>query len=267
MSIVTISRGSYSRGKEVAEKLALATGYECISREVILEASEYSGIPEAKLVRAIHDAPSFLERFSYGKEKYVAHIRAAIMKHVQKDNVVYHGLAGHFLLQGVSHVFKVRIIASLEDRIEEKVKREEISPEQARPILIKDDEERRKWSLALYGIDTWDSALYDMVLHIKTMTVEDAVDLILHNLEGPFATTPESQASLDNLTLAAQVEAVLIKSFPGVMASAKDGLVFVSVRAPLSQHESAAVKAEGIAKKVPGVREVKAHVVPIVTPD
>jgi cytidylate kinase len=267
MSIVTISRGSYSRGEEVAEKLALALGYECISREVILEASEYSGIPEAKLVRAIHDAPSFLERFSYGKEKYVAHIRAAIMRHVQKDNVVYHGLAGHFFLQEVPHVLKVRIIASLEDRIKEEMKREKISPEEARRILIKDDEERRKWSLALYGIDTWDSALYDMVLHIKTMTVEDAVDLILHNLGGPFATTPESQASLDNLTLAAQVEAVLIESFPGVKASAKDGVVFVSVTAPLSQRESAAVKAEAIAKRVPGVREVEIYVVPIVTPD
>jgi hypothetical protein len=189
------------------------------------------------------------------------------MRHVQKDNVVYHGLAGHFFLQEVPHVLKVRIIASLEDRIKEEMKREKISPEEARRILIKDDEERRKWSLALYGIDTWDSALYDMVLHIKTMTVEDAVDLILHNLGGPFATTPESQASLDNLTLAAQVEAVLIESFPGVKASAKDGVVFVSVTAPLSQRESAAVKAEAIAKRVPGVREVEIYVVPIVTPD
>ncbi len=205
MSVVTISRGSYSRGKEVAEKLALALGYECISREVILEASEYSGIPEAKLVRAIHDAPSFLERFSYGKEKYVAHIRAAIMRHVQKDNVVYHGLAGHFFLQEVPHVLKVRITASLEDRIKEEVKRENISSEEARRILRKDDEERRKWSLSLYGIDTWDSALYDMVLHIKMMTVEDAVSTIRRALEIPrFQTTPESQAILDKLVLRAQ---------------------------------------------------------------
>jgi hypothetical protein len=99
------------------------------------------------------------------------------------------------------------------------------------------------------------------------MTVEDAVDLISHNLGGPFATTPESQACLDNLTLAAQVEAVLVKSFPGVKAVAKEGAVFVSVRAPLSQRQSAAVKAEAIAKSVSGVREINAHVVPIVTPD
>ncbi len=58
MSIITISRGSYSRGKEVAEKLAQDLGYECLSRDILLEASERFNIPELKLVRAIHDAPS-----------------------------------------------------------------------------------------------------------------------------------------------------------------------------------------------------------------
>ena len=55
MSIITISRGSYSRGKEVAEKLARTLGYECLSRDILLEASERYNIPEIKLIRAIHD--------------------------------------------------------------------------------------------------------------------------------------------------------------------------------------------------------------------
>ncbi|MGO8880778.1 MAG: cytidylate kinase family protein [Desulfomonilaceae bacterium] len=52
MAIITISRGSYYRGREVAEKLAAQLGYECISREIILEASKEFNIPEIKLVRA-----------------------------------------------------------------------------------------------------------------------------------------------------------------------------------------------------------------------
>ncbi|MEJ2224653.1 MAG: cytidylate kinase family protein, partial [Syntrophobacterales bacterium] len=75
MAIITISRGSYSRGKEVAEKVAARLGYECISRDVLLEASEQFHIPEIKLVRAIHDAPSILERFTHGKERYVSYIK------------------------------------------------------------------------------------------------------------------------------------------------------------------------------------------------
>lgn len=80
MSIITISRGSYSRGETVATAVAEKLGYEWIAREVLLEASKEFNIPEVKLVRAIHDAPSILERFTYGKEKYVAYIQAAILK-------------------------------------------------------------------------------------------------------------------------------------------------------------------------------------------
>ena len=117
MSIVIISRGSFSHGKEVAEKLAEKAGYQCISREIILEASKHFNIPELKLTRAIHDAPSILDRFTYGKERYVTYFREALLHYLQKDNMVYHGLAGHFLVQGVSHVLKVRIIASMAERV------------------------------------------------------------------------------------------------------------------------------------------------------
>jgi len=62
MGVITISRGSYSKGKEIAEKLAIKLGYDCISREILLKASDDFNVPEAKLIRALHDAPSFFIR-------------------------------------------------------------------------------------------------------------------------------------------------------------------------------------------------------------
>jgi cytidylate kinase len=207
MAIITISRGSYYRGKEVAEKLAQKLGYDCISREILLEASEEYNIPEIKLIRAIQDAPSILERFTRQKEKYVAFIRAALLRHVQKDNVVYHGLFGHFFLQDIPHVLKVRIVGDLEARVADEVKREGISADKAREIIMRDDEERRKWALYLYGADSWDATLYDLVIHLKTISVDDAVSLISHALELPsFQTTPQSQAAIDSLVEAARME-------------------------------------------------------------
>jgi cytidylate kinase len=232
MSIITISRGSYSRGKEVAEKLAQALGYECLSRDILLEASERYNIPEIKLIRAIHDAPSILERFTYSKEQYVAYIRAALLRHVQKDNIVYHGLAGHFLLQGIPHVLRVRILADLEDRIQEEMKRENISADEARRILLKDDEERRRWSLKLFGIDTTDPSLYDLVIHIKWISVEDAVEIIRCALARPcFQSTPEAQKLLDEMSLAAQVQVALVDDIPGVKkVEYEDGELFIYVK-------------------------------------
>lgn len=207
MAIITISRGSYYRGKEVAEKLAQKLGYQCISREILLEASEEFNIPEIKLIRAIEDAPSILERFTRQKEKYVAFVRAALLKHVQKDNVVYHGLFGHFFLQDIPHVLKVRIVGDLETRVADEVKREGISADKAREIITRDDEERRKWALYLYGADAWDATLYDLVIHLKIISVDDAVGLISHVLELPgFQTTPQSQEAIDSLVEAARME-------------------------------------------------------------
>jgi len=207
MAIITISRGSYYRGREVAEKVAQKLGYECLSRDILLEASEEFNIPEIKLIRAIQDAPSILDRFTRQKEKYVAYIRAALLKHVQKDNVVYHGLFGHFFLQDIPHVLKVRIVADLEARVADEVKREGISESKAREIILKDDEERRKWALQLYGADWWDATLYDLVIHLKTIKVDDAVDLLYHIVQLPgFQTTPESQDAINNLLRAALME-------------------------------------------------------------
>jgi hypothetical protein len=45
MSIIIISGGSYSHGKVVAEKVSAFLGYECLSRKIILEASELFNIP------------------------------------------------------------------------------------------------------------------------------------------------------------------------------------------------------------------------------
>ncbi len=259
MPIITISRGSYSRGKEVAEKVAAALGYECISREVLLEASALFNTPEIKLVRAIHDAPSILERFTYGKERYVAYIKAALMKHIQKDSVVYHGLAGHFFLQGVPHVLKVRILADLEDRIAEEMKRENISADEARHILKKDDDERRRWGIQVFGVDTWDPMLYDMVLHIKCLRVDDAVDLILEAVRKPcFRTTSESQKIIDDETLAARVQAALVEEFPSAQVSVQAGEVFVDVRGNLAEEQEIISRVRRIANHVVGI-EVKVN--------
>ncbi len=266
MSIITISRGSYSHGKEVAEKVARRLGYECIAREVLLEASEQFNIPEIKLIRAIENAPSILDRFTYGREKYIAFIQAAILRHFQKDNVVYHGMAGHFFVKGVPHVLKVRIIADLEDRVNIVMERDKVSRREALRQIKKLDEERRKWSRYLYGIDTWDPSLYDLVLHIRKFSVDDAVDIICHSVNlGPFRTTPDSQRAMDDLVLASAVKVALINLKPDVEVSAKDGTVHLKVEARTAQEVELIQDLKELVQGVPGVKELKIDVTASVT--
>ncbi|MFC1861090.1 AAA family ATPase [Chloroflexota bacterium] len=257
MSIITISRGSYSRGKEVAEKIAQKLNYECIDRETLLEASEQFNIPEAKLIRAIHDAPSFLDRYTYGKEKYIAYIQAALLRHVKKDKVVYHGLAGQFLLTGVSHVLKIRVISDWNDRVVLEMEKENLSRKEAEHILRSDDEQRRKWSKHLYEIDISDPSLYDLVINISKIKTDDALDIINHTVQlQPFQTTPVSQKALEDLLLACDVKVALIDIKPDVDVSARDGIVLVKTKAHITQEAHLAHMIREAVRQVRGVKDI-----------
>jgi len=264
MGVITISRGSYSKGKEIAEKLAQQLGYECISRDILLETSAHFNIHELKLVRAIHDAPSIFERFKHGKEKYIIFIREAFLEHIRKDNVIYHGLASHFFCEGIPNILKVRINADLEDRIKEEMQREHISEKEARHILKKDDEERRKWSMYLYGVDTKDPTLYDIVLHIDSLGVDDAVEILASMAKRPcFQTTQESQMIIDDLHLAAEVQETLFDRFPSAQINCKNGVVFVTVETTLSQEQEVINKIVHIIKEkdIDGILDIKINTV------
>jgi cytidylate kinase len=256
MAIITISRGSYSKGKEVAEKVAGKLGYQCISRDVLLEASKEFNIPEIRLVRAIHDAPSIFKGLQQSKEQYIAYIRAAVLKHLSQDNVVYHGLAGHFFVSGLSYVLKVRILADLEDRVALEMEREKISAGEALAVIKKDDEERRRWSRELYGIDTWDPALYDLVIHIRELTTDDAAELICRTARlKQFTATPESLKSIHDLALAAEVKAALMDIQYDVEVQADDGHVLVQTHASPAIQQELREQINAAVGRIAGVKE------------
>ena len=251
MSIITISRGSYSYGKETAEKVAHRLGYDCISRDILIEASKDFNIPEIKLFQAIHDAPSILDRIFFRKEKYIAYIQSAILRNLKKDNVVYHGFAGHFFVKDIAHVFKVRIIADMEERIRIIMQRNGISRKNAIHDIY-----------MLYGVKTSDPSLYDLVINISNLTVDVAVDIICHQVGlKRFQTTPESQHKIEDLSLAADLKAALIDLKPDVEVVAEKGLVRVMANA--SETQKLEKEMRNIAETIPGIKTLQIDIRPI----
>lgn len=261
MPIITISRGSYSWGKKVAEQTAARLGYDCVARDMLLQASKEFDVEEVKLIRAISDPPSFFDRLSYARERYIAYIRAALLTRLLKDNVVYHGLAGHFFVRDIAHALKIRIVADMDDRIELVMKRDNVSRKAAQRFINRIDRDRSRWSQRLYGIDVTDARLYDLLIHISKITVEDAVDIICHTarLERLQATDESRQAIADE-ALAAAVKAALVVDLPEVDVTAQDGTVHVTAKTADSQELRLTERIEEAARAVPGVQEVKVHI-------
>jgi cytidylate kinase len=235
MPIITVSRGSYHHGRSVAEKLAKKLGYSCLSRDEVIDNLEEFHLPEIKLVRGINDAFSVLDRFAYGKKHFIAAVRSALLQRFLAGNIVYHGLLAHHFVRDISHVLKVRIVADTESRVADEMVRENISEEKARSILKKDDEERRKWGLFLYGIDLADPETYNLVIRIGHLSEDEAVDIIANAVSlSSFQETAASQAALADSALAALAGTNLF-DFPNAVVTARDGKVKITLKAPEEQ--------------------------------
>ena len=266
MSAITISRGSFSYGKSIAEKAAQRLGYECVAREVLIEASKEYDIPEIKLFSAVQSSPSFIERFTLEKEKYIAYIQAALLKYLRKDNIVYHGFGGQFFVKNIPHVLKVRINADIDERVKILREREGMTKKDALRRVRDIDKQRKKWSKHLYGIDTWDSSLYDLVIQIGKMTVEDAVDIICSTTQlTRLQTTPESQQAMDDLSLSANVKAALIDLKRDIRVSAQGGVVSIRASIQESKEYKLTQDIKKIVNDIPKVKDVRIDITSIPT--
>ena len=264
MSIIAITRASYSHGKEVAERVAQALNYQCISKEIISLASQEFDVPENWLRRAVEEAPKLLDRFRYGKQKYVAYLRSALLEYAVKDNLVYHGLAGHFLLADIPNILRVMISATTEERVKVLVERENVSEKEALKTLEKFDKERRKWAMFFHGKDPWESSTYDLSLVIGRLSIDDAVEEILATAKLPaFQTTAESLRIVENLSLAARVKSDLMNFYHDVEVSVENHTVVVHIQRSLKQEEALTEDIREIVMQIPGVKEVRVDVIPV----
>ena len=264
MSIIAIARASYSHGKKIAERVARKLDYQCVSEEVISLASQQFDIPENWLRRAVENAPTLRDRFSYGKRKYLAYIRSALLEIAAKDNLVYHALAGHFLLENIPHVLRVMISATLDERAREVIRQEKVTEKEALKIIEKFDKERRKWAMYFYDKNPWDLSMYDLGLVIGKLTIDDAVEKILTTVELPaFQTSEASRKVIENECLAAKIKSDLMNFYADVEVSAEDGVVTVHIQRSLKQEEALTVDIRSILMDMPGVKNVHVNVIPV----
>jgi len=231
MAIITISRGCYSHGKEIAEKVAATLGYECVSREILIEASQFFHVPEMKLLHSLHDAPSILKRMTHGEDMFLSFVQAALLEHAKRDNIVYHGHAGHLLIPEISHVLKVRVLAELDNRISFLQQKQKVPKEEAAAFIKKEDMERAHWTRYVYKIDVNDPHIYDLVLNIGRLTIADACQIICATAQrDSYQTTPASQKAISDLALSSHVRAAL-QPICKAEVRADAGLVFIKVPA------------------------------------
>lgn len=232
MSVVILSAETYCHREEIAGKVAERLGYPCLGREVLEEASRTYGVPEEKLQEALENASSFLYRFSNSRTRNLAYFQAALTAALNRDNVVYHGEAGHMFIREVSHVLKVRLMVDLEERVAARARAEAVPEKKARELLLKETEELQKWFLSVFGVDGLDSGQFDLVINLSQIGPERGANIIAETAQDvKFQPITYSLKAMQDQELASRVRAALIDSYPDVAVTARNGDISIKAKA------------------------------------
>ena len=210
MHTVFVSRGSYRRGRELAERLAERLGCLCLSREELIDEATRHGIPVGKLEEAVVKRQPLTEQMSLLAARYRAYVTTILASAALDGDLVYHGRAGHLALGGVPHILRIRAVTDAEDRYEGVIERLRLSRPKAITYVDDVDEDVRRWIRTLYDEDVNDPALYNVTVNCSKVEVSNVATALVSLVELPeFQSSPASIRRLRDIVLAARCRLAL----------------------------------------------------------
>ncbi len=261
MAIITISREMGSGGIPIAHEAAEKLGYTLVDGEAIAKvAPEYGLTPEA-LENADEKPPAFVEKLDKKAEHDLHVIELIVLEYALKGNVIIYGRGGQDLLKGVNSVFRVRIIAPFEERVERWAEREWLDPDFARDLVRRSDQQRAGFIKYFFDRDWSDPLGYDLVINTDRICEETAVKLICDGIKDKNLLEQKGSAKkiLSDLIVRKRVEIAVI-SQPDhdgnhISIAVCDGAVALSGHVHSEQARQFVVAAASGAKGVKSVTE------------
>ncbi len=258
MQLICISRGSYSRGKDLAERLAEKLGYCCLSREEMLEEAASRGISVGKLEMAMLKSHPLTERLSLERDHYQALVTSILCERALKESIVYHGRTAHLLLPGVAHVLRLRVVADMEYRIHDVMQRLDLPRDKAKDYIQRVEEDRKRWVRFFYNVDWDSSSLYEVILNLERWNVDNAASALCGVAQLPdFQMTPAARKTLEDLLLASKCRLAIAedeRTWEGhVKVRSQNGVVsviYLPHQADIAEH------IPDVVRKVEGVRDL-----------
>jgi cytidylate kinase len=260
MCVITISRGLFSGGRALAQAVAQELGYRCVGRKVILERAAARGASHEELRDALEKPPGLIDRLSHKRYVFLYLLQAALAEEVRDGDVVYHGLAGHLLLRDAPRVLRIRLLAPLESRIAAAQDRIRFGRDEAEAHLKKMDDDRRKWSQYLYGVDWEDPSLYDLVVNLECMQLDQASRMVATLArQKHFEFGAECRQKMDELALQSRVRAdlALHPSTARLELRVAADRGTISIRGDIPKDLRIVEEMKVIAGTVPGVTKVR----------
>jgi cytidylate kinase len=261
MAIIVISHQMGAGGPEVGMALAQRLGYRYVNQELLLDAARRYGLAEERLSHLDESKPTLFERFDTETRQHITVLQTTLLEFAELDNAVLMRGGGQWLLRGVPHALRVRIMAPFEHRVKQWIKRtaemtgETPNQRAAADFVRRDDAEKSGRMKYLYEVDVADPTLYELIVNTEKLRHEAVVEVLERLVRRPeMATTDEGRQLVASRALASRVQ-VALATHPEtrryrITVEAHGGTVTLEGTAALD-------RAVEVARSVPGVREVK----------
>lgn len=250
MPVLILSSENKALENEIARKIAKKLGYTMLNRQALNEIADTYSLDRKKLKDAMKITPSILKRMpSKWWYYYLSCVELEVLDRLSKDNCVCWGLAAHLYLVVISHVFKVRLIGGHKHMPPSGPPA--MTPEKMKKYIADQHRNREKWSMTAFKRKEADPELYDMVINLDQVPLEEAVETLAVTLGYPrFQAMTYSKTNLMDQTLAARVKNALLKSLTDIRVTSQKGMVVVT---------TTSVKREKI-KKIDTIKEIASRV-------
>jgi cytidylate kinase len=263
MAIVTISHQMGAPGPDIGMAIGQRLGYRYVDQELIQDAVRRYGLIEEKASHLDESKPTLFERFDAETRHYITILQTTLLEFAESDNAILMGRGGQWLLRGIPHVLRVRLIAPFEHRLKAWVKRtaevtgETPNQRAAADYIRRDDADKAGRMRYLYEVDISDPNLYDLVLNCEKLPTDAAVDMIERAVRHTTVqTTSAGRQVVADRALASRVQ-VALAMHPEtrryrITVEANSGIVTLEATAALE-------RAADVARQVAGVREVRSR--------
>ncbi len=260
MAIVYISHQMGAGGPEIGMALAQRLGYRYVNQELLLDAARRYGLAEDRLSHLDESKPTLFERFDTETRYYITILQTTLLDFAEMDNAILMGRGGQWLLRGIPHILRVRVIAPFEARVKRWIKRtaamtgETPTQRAAADFVRRDDAEKSGRMRYLYEVDLADPMLYDLTISTERVGYDAAVEMIETSVRRPeMASSDAARRTVASRALASRVQVALAINADTrryrISVEAEDGAVTLEGTGALE-------RAVEVAREVPGVRVV-----------
>ena len=192
LPVVYLSRETGAHGDQVAERLAEIAGYDLFDRALIRKIAESASMAESvvetldeKNRSALIDWVSSLgESKHFWFDEYLEHLSKVIGTIGRHGRAIIVGRgAGYLLGQDGCQCLRVRIIASLDTRVQRVMDSLKLTMKEAKKHIQKTEAEQRAFLKRYFDANIDDPCNYDLVVNTDRLSVDEAAQAVYGALQ------------------------------------------------------------------------------------